>query len=87
MRKLVFDLSLAQILPEKINQLFLPKKPGFIDVLRTVCVALQRNSFTSGAFKMRVKENTEDNTSLSMKFNSLSKCGLKKTLKIIRHLV
>ena len=36
MRKLVLDLSLAQILPEKINKVFLPKKLGFINVLRTV---------------------------------------------------
>ena len=36
MRKLVLDLSLAQILPAKINKMFLPKKLGFIDVLRTV---------------------------------------------------
>ena len=36
MRKLVLDLSLAQILPEKIKEIFLPKKLGFIDVLRTV---------------------------------------------------
>ena len=35
MRKLVLDLSVAQILPEKINKMFLPKKLGFIDVLRT----------------------------------------------------
>ena len=35
MRKLVFDLSVARILPEKINKLFLPKL-GFIDVLSTV---------------------------------------------------
>ena len=36
MRKLVLDLSLAQTFPEKINKMFLPKKLGFIDVLRTV---------------------------------------------------
>ena len=36
MRNLVLDLSLAQTLPEKINKLFLQKKLGFIDVLRTV---------------------------------------------------
>ena len=36
MRKLVLDLSVAQILPEKINKVFLPKKLGFIDVLSTV---------------------------------------------------
>ena len=33
MRKLVLDLSVAQILPEKINKVFLPKKLGFIDGL------------------------------------------------------
>ena len=36
MRKLVLDLSVAQILPEKINKMFLTKKLGFIDVLRAV---------------------------------------------------
>ena len=37
-RKLVFFLSVAQILPEKINKMFLPKKLGFIDVLSTVSI-------------------------------------------------
>ena len=32
MRKLVLDLSVAQILPEKIYKKFLQKKLGFIDV-------------------------------------------------------
>ena len=36
MRKLVLGLSLAQILPEKIDKMFLPKKLGFIDMLSTV---------------------------------------------------
>ena len=36
MLKLVLDLSLAQILPEKISKMFLQKKLGFIDVWRTV---------------------------------------------------
>ena len=36
MRKLLLDLSVAQILPEKINKIFLPKELGFIDVLSTV---------------------------------------------------
>ena len=36
MQKLVLDLSVAQILPGKINKIFLPKKLGFIDVLPTV---------------------------------------------------
>ena len=36
MRKLVLDLSVAKILSEKINKMFLPKKLGFIDVLSTV---------------------------------------------------
>ena len=31
-----FKYSLAQILPEKFKKMFLPKKLGFIDVLRTV---------------------------------------------------
>ena len=35
-RKLVFGLSVAQILPEKISKMFLPKKLGFIDVFSTV---------------------------------------------------
>ena len=38
---MVLDLSLAQILPEKINKMFLPKKLGFIDVLRTVGDAIR----------------------------------------------
>ena len=38
MRKLVLDLSVAQILPEKINKMFLPKRLGFIDVLSTAHV-------------------------------------------------
>ena len=36
MQKLVLDLSVAQILSEKINKMFLPKKLGFIDMLSTV---------------------------------------------------
>ena len=36
MRKLVLNLSVAQILPEKIYKIFLPKMLGFIDVLPTV---------------------------------------------------
>ena len=36
MRKLVLGLSVAQILPEKINKTLSPKKLGFIDVNRTV---------------------------------------------------
>ena len=36
MRKLVLGLSLAQILPEKINKMLSPNNPGFIDVNRTV---------------------------------------------------
>ena len=35
-QKLVLDLSVDQILHEKINKMFLPKKLGFIDVLPTV---------------------------------------------------
>ena len=35
-RKLVLDLSVAQMVPEKIDKIFLPKKLGFIDVLSTV---------------------------------------------------
>ena len=33
---MVLDLSVAEILPEKINKMFLPNKLGFIDVLLTV---------------------------------------------------
>ena len=36
MRKLVLDLSVAQILPEKIDKRLLTKKLGFIDLLSTV---------------------------------------------------
>ena len=36
MRKLVLNLSLAQILPEKINKMISPNIIGFIDVNRTV---------------------------------------------------
>ena len=36
MRKLALDLSLAQLLPEKINKMFSLNKLGFIDVLSTV---------------------------------------------------
>ena len=36
MRKLVLDLSVAQILPEKSNNMILLKKLEFIDVLSTV---------------------------------------------------
>ena len=35
MRKLLLDLPVAQILPEKINKIFFPKKLGFMDVLST----------------------------------------------------
>ena len=38
MRKLVLDLSVAQIIPEKICKMFLSKNLGFIDVLSTVLV-------------------------------------------------
>ena len=41
MRKLVLGLSLAQILPEKINKMISPNNPGFIDVNRTVDPALE----------------------------------------------
>ena len=41
MRKLVLNLSVAEILPEKINKMLLPKKLGFIDVLSTVLVQLK----------------------------------------------
>ena len=34
--KLVLGLSLAQILPEKINKILTPNSLGFIDVNRTV---------------------------------------------------
>ena len=36
MRKLVLVLSLAQVLPEKINKVLSPNNHGFIDVNRTV---------------------------------------------------
>ena len=36
MRKLVQGLSLAQILPAKINKMISPINPGFIDVNQTV---------------------------------------------------
>ena len=36
MRKLALDLSVAKILREKINEMFLPRKLGFIDVMSTV---------------------------------------------------
>ena len=36
MRKLVLDFSVAQILPEKINKMFLPKNLGFIILTRSV---------------------------------------------------
>ena len=36
MRKLVLDLSLAQIIPPKSDNMILLKKLGFIDVLSTV---------------------------------------------------
>ena len=39
MRKLVLDLSLAQILSEKSNKIILLKKLGFIDVLSAVRVS------------------------------------------------
>ena len=36
MRKLALDCSLAQILPEEINQMLSTNNPGLIDVNRTV---------------------------------------------------
>ena len=36
MRKLVLDLPLAHVLPEKINKILSPNNFGFIDVNRTV---------------------------------------------------
>ena len=46
---MVLDLSVAQIVPKKINKMFLPKKLEFIDVLLTVhnlaCVAEMRNAY------------------------------------------
>ena len=47
MRKLVLDLSIAQIVPEKINKMFLTKKLGFIDVLSTV---KEKNSLSEAIF-------------------------------------
>ena len=38
MRKLVLGLSVAQILPEKINKMLFLKNLGFFDVNRTVSV-------------------------------------------------
>ena len=38
MRKLVLNLSVAQILPEQSNKMILLKKLGFIDVLLTVLI-------------------------------------------------
>ena len=35
--KIGIGLICSSILPEKIYKMFLPKKFGFIDVLRTVC--------------------------------------------------
>ena len=43
MQKLVLDLSVAQILREKINKLFLPNRLGFIDVLSTVRTIFKGN--------------------------------------------
>ena len=40
MQKLVLDLSLAQVLPEKINKILTPNGLGFIDVNRTVAMLL-----------------------------------------------
>ena len=41
-RKLVLGLSLAQILPEKLDKMFSQQKHGFIDVNRTVsCLEMQ----------------------------------------------
>ena len=40
-RKLVLDLSVAQILPEKINKMFLTNEVGFIDELSTVSQSRQ----------------------------------------------
>ena len=42
MQKLVLGLSVAQIRPEKINRMFLPKNLGFIDVLSTVAQYLPK---------------------------------------------
>ena len=43
MRKLVLDLSVAQILPEKINKIFFTNKVGFIDLLLTVAWFMQKH--------------------------------------------
>ena len=40
MRKLVLGLSLAQVLPEKINIIVPPNSFEFIDMNRTVCYRL-----------------------------------------------
>ena len=56
MRKLVLDLTVAQILPEKINKMFLPKKLGFIDVLSTVSICIQEAgaTYTSNVFTLNI---------------------------------
>ena len=43
MPKLVLHLSVAQILPEKINKMLLPNRLGFNDVLSTVWTLLTTN--------------------------------------------
>ena len=50
MRKLVSGLFVPQILPEKINKTFLPKKLGFIDLLRTVCLKIDKSLFSRKIF-------------------------------------
>ena len=42
MRKLVLGLSLAQILPGKIDEMLFQKKHGFIDMNRTVFIIFFR---------------------------------------------
>ena len=55
MRKLVLDLSLAQILPEKINKMLSLNSLGFIDVLSTV----DPNSFGLVLFRNAIFELTK----------------------------
>ena len=75
-RKLVLDLSLAQILPEKINKMFSLNNLGFIDMSRTVYfdnfLLSFENIWLNSDFKISVTTHTGsrnlNDISLNLKF-------------------
>ena len=80
MQKLVLDLSVAQILLEKINKLFLSKKFGFIILTRSVQtverVALGLASFNAACFIQGTVINSRNHPTLLKAYQIMSHCSV-----------